>query len=142
MSDRNFFAELRRRNVYKVAVAYAVAAWLLVQAASILFPTFNAPGWLMQVVVIILVLGFPAALVFTWAFEITSEGIVRESEVETERSITPHTGRKIVAVTVGLTVVATALFLFQLFWTRSTIVSRGSDQRLPKKASRCCRLKT
>jgi hypothetical protein len=78
----NFFSELKRRNVYKVAVAYVVAAWLLTQAASILFPTFNAPAWLMQVVVIILVLGFPAALVFAWAFEITPEGIVRESNVE------------------------------------------------------------
>ena len=134
MSNRNFFAELKRRNVYKVAIAYAVAAWLLVQAGSILFPTFNAPPWLMQVVVVILVLGFPAALVFSWAFEITSEGIVRESEVETEGSITRHTGRKIVAVTVGLTVVATALFLFQLFWTRSSVVSRASDAAIAQKS--------
>ena len=85
---RSFFTELKRRNVYKVAVAYAVAAWLLIQAASILFPTFDAPPWLMQIFVVILVIGFPAALVFSWAFEITPEGIVRESEVEHGKPIT------------------------------------------------------
>jgi adenylate cyclase len=78
MNPRNFFAELKRRNVYKVAVAYAVVAWLTIQAASIFLPAFNAPQWAMQVVILILVVGFPIALVFSWAFEITPEGIVRE----------------------------------------------------------------
>src|SRR5437762_5253444 len=99
MNPKNFFAELKRRNVYKVAVAYAVVAWLLIQAASILFPTFEAPPWVMKVFVSLLVLGFPVALVFSWAFEITPEGIKRESEVEPNKSISRHTGRKIVALT-------------------------------------------
>ena len=77
MKIDNFFAELKRRNVYKVAVAYAVVGWLLIQAASILFPTFEAPPWVMKVFVAILMLGFPIALVFSWAFEITPEGIKR-----------------------------------------------------------------
>jgi adenylate cyclase len=114
MSQRNFFAELKRRNVYKVAVAYAVVAWLLVQAASILFPTFEAPPWVMKVFVAVIVLGFPIALAFSWAFEITPEGIKRESEVEAEKSITHHTGRKIVGITIVVAVIATALFVFQL----------------------------
>ena len=59
----NFFAELKRRNVYKVAAAYAVVAWLLIQAASILFPTFDAPAWVMKVFVIVIVLCFPVALI-------------------------------------------------------------------------------
>jgi TolB-like protein/Tfp pilus assembly protein PilF len=130
----DFFAELKRRNVYKVAVAYAVAAWLLIQAASILFPTFDAPTWLMQVFVVLLVLGFPAALVFAWAFEITPEGIVRESELEAGNSVARHTGRKIVAITVVLAVIATALFLFQLFRARSTIISRGVNGEIPQKS--------
>src|SRR3954467_3646865 len=67
MTERNFLAELKRRNVYKVAVAYLVGAWLLIQAASILFPTFDAPAWSMKVVVVFLALGFPAALIFSWA---------------------------------------------------------------------------
>src|SRR5437879_8489111 len=95
----NFFAELKRRNVYKVAVAYVIVAWLLIQAASILFPTFEAPAWVMKVFVAVIVLGFPPALIFSWAFEITPEGIKRESEVEADKSVTAHTGRKIVALT-------------------------------------------
>jgi TolB-like protein/Flp pilus assembly protein TadD len=114
MNPRSFFAELKRRNVYKVAVAYAVVAWLTIQAASIFLPAFNAPQWAMQVVILILVVGFPIALVFSWAFEITPEGIVRESEVSADQSITHHTGRKIVALTIVLAVVATGLLIFQL----------------------------
>ena len=70
----NFFSELKRRNVYKVAVAYAVVAWLLIQAVSILFRTFEAPPWVMKVFVAAIVLGFPIALVVSWAFEITPGG--------------------------------------------------------------------
>jgi hypothetical protein len=79
-----------------------VVAWLTIQAASIFLPAFNAPQWAMQIVILILVVGFPIALAFSWAFEITPEGIRRESEVEADQSITHHTGRKIVALTVCL----------------------------------------
>src|SRR5215471_4890193 len=114
MSNRNFFAELKRRNVYKVAVAYAVVSWLLIQAASILFPTFEAPPWAMKVFVAVIALGFPVALVFSWAFEITPEGLKHESEIEAGSSITHHTGRKLVGITIFVAVIATALFVFQL----------------------------
>src|SRR5205823_901462 len=114
MNLKKFFAELKRRNVYKVAVAYAVIAWLVIQAASIFLPAFNAPQWAMQIVILVLVVGFPIALAFSWAFEITPEGIKRESEVQTDESITHHTGRKIVALTIVLAVVATGLFMYQL----------------------------
>src|SRR5262245_38312619 len=120
MNLPNFFAELKRRNVYKVAVAYAVAAWLTVQAASIFLPAFNAPQWAMQIVILILVVGFPIALVFSWAFEITPEGIVRETEVEAGKSITHHTGRKIVALTIVIALIAAGLFIFQVLRARST----------------------
>ena len=126
MNPRNFFAELKRRNVYKVAVAYAVIAWLTIQAASIFLPAFNAPQWVMQIVILILVVGFPIALVFSWAFEITPEGIVRETEVQADESITHHTGRKIVALTIVLAVIATGLFVFQLIRTRSTSPSAAT----------------
>ncbi len=75
MDPRNFFTELKRRNVYKVALAYAVVAWLLIQAASILLPTFEAPPWVMKVFVTAIAFGFPIALVLAWAFEVTPEGI-------------------------------------------------------------------
>ena len=81
MKINNFFAELKRRNVYKVAVAYAIVAWLLVQAASILFPTFEAPSWVMKVVVMAVVLGFPIAVILAWAFELTPEGIKHTEDV-------------------------------------------------------------
>ncbi len=75
MNEPNFFAELKRRNVYKVAVAYAVVAWLLMQVASQIFPFFEIPNWVVRVVILILVIGFPIALIIAWAFEVTSEGI-------------------------------------------------------------------
>lgn len=81
MAHPNFFQELKRRNVYKVAVAYAVVAWLLIQAASILFPTFDAPSWVMKVFVALVAAGFPIALVVAWAFELTPEGIARTDKV-------------------------------------------------------------
>src|SRR6266480_4508554 len=84
---KQFFAELKRRNVYKVAVAYAVVAWLLLQAASIFLPAFDAPSWVMKIFIIIIIFGFPMALIFSWAFEITPEGLKRESEIEPNKSI-------------------------------------------------------
>jgi TolB-like protein/tetratricopeptide (TPR) repeat protein len=124
MSEKpSFFSELKRRNVYKVAVAYAVVSWLLIQAASILFPTFEAPPWAMKVFVAVIALGFPVALVFSWAFEITPEGLKRESEIEPGKSITHHTGRKLVGITIFIAVIATALFVFQLL--RPHLTSTG-----------------
>src|SRR4051812_2628341 len=124
MKIDNFFVELKRRNVYKVAVAYAVVAWLLIQAASILFPTFEAPPWVMKILVVVIVLGFPVALILSWAFEITPEGIKLESEITPNQSITRRTGRKIVAVTVAFAVVAAGLFVYQLVgrdrWARGS----------------------
>ena len=138
MSERNFFAELKRRNVYKVAVAYAVVAWLLIQAASILFPTFEAPVWAMKVFVVAVVLGFPAALILSWAFEITSKGIKRAEDVLPTESITPHTGRKIVAVTAALGVLAASLLAFELLRSKSTIsadVSPGDSRNAAAEIS-------
>ncbi len=78
MSDRpSFFTELKRRNVYKVAVAYAVVAWLLMQIASQIFPFFEIPNWAVRLVVLLLIIGFPIALIIAWAFEVTPEGIKR-----------------------------------------------------------------
>jgi TolB-like protein len=82
VNPKNFLSELKRRNVYKVAIAYAVVAWLLLQAASILFPTFEAPSWTMKVFVVVVALGFPIALIIAWAFELTPEGIKRTDEIE------------------------------------------------------------
>jgi adenylate cyclase len=125
----NFFAELKRRNVYKVAVAYAVVAWLLIQAASIFLPAFDAPPWVMKIFIIVIIFGFPVALIFSWAFEITPEGIKLESEIEPNKSIKQRTGRKIVAVTIALAVVAAGLFVYQLVRSKSTITPTASAPR-------------
>src|SRR2546423_8723647 len=120
MKIDNIFAELKRRNVYKVAIAYAVVSWLLIQAASIFLPAFDAPPWVMKIFIIVIIFGFPVALIFSWAFEITPEGIKLESEIEPTKSVARRTGRKIVAVTIALAIIAAGLFVYQLIRTRST----------------------
>jgi len=132
---KNFLGELKRRNVYKVAVAYAVASWLLIQIATQVFPFFEIPNWAVRLVVLLLILGFPAALIFSWAFEITPEGIKRESEIQADKSTTHKTGRKIVGVTVVLTVIAASLFVFQLVRPKSnaekSVVARPAGESKP-----------
>ena len=78
MKPGNFFAELKRRNVYKVAIAYAVVGWLLIQIATQVFPFFEIPNWGVRLMVLIIALGFPIALILAWAFELTPEGIKRD----------------------------------------------------------------
>ena len=82
MKIDNFFAELKRRNVYKVAVAYAVVGWLLVQVATQVFPFFEIPNWAVRLVVLAIVIGFPVALVIAWAFELTPQGLKRTEDVD------------------------------------------------------------
>src|SRR3979490_2427456 len=83
MKIENFFSELKRRNVYKVAVAYAVVGWLVIQISSTVLPTFHAPEWVLQTLVVLVVIGFPVALVIAWAFEATPEGIKRTETADT-----------------------------------------------------------
>jgi TolB-like protein/DNA-binding SARP family transcriptional activator len=104
-------AELKRRNVFRVGVAYAIVAWLLVEVASVMLPTFKAPEWVMQVFTFLVVLGFPLALILAWAFELTPGGIKRETAVDPAESITHVTGRKIDFAIIGLLVLAVA-FMF------------------------------
>ena len=115
MNLKNFFAELKRRNVYKVAVAYAVVAWLLMQIATQIFPFFDIPNWAVRLVVLLLILGFPVALILAWAFELTPEGIKRADELAPNESITPRTGRKLIAFTAVVAVIAAALLAFRFF---------------------------
>src|SRR6266487_386155 len=126
-----FSAELKRRHVYKVAVAYAVIAWLLVQAASILFPTFDAPAWTMKVFVTVIALGFPIAVILAWAFELTPEGIKRAEKVSPDESRIRHPGRKLTMSIAVVALIAAGLLIFQ--FTRKTSVTTnpnvGADSR-------------
>jgi len=111
----NFFAELKRRNVYKVAVAYAVVAWLVVQAASIILPTFEAPAWVMKAFIVLLALGFILAVFISWAFEMTPEGMKRTADVSANdaRSLPYWSRKKFAAFIIGVAIIAAALFAYQ-----------------------------
>src|SRR5438105_3706061 len=119
MNLRNFFDELKRRNVYKVAVAYAVVAWLVIQIATQVFPFFEIPNWAVRLVVLLLILGFPVALILAWAFEITPEGIKLEKDVAPNESGTRRSGRKLVGITIALAVIAAGLLAYQLLRQKS-----------------------
>jgi TolB-like protein/lipoprotein NlpI len=111
----SFFAELKRRNVVRVGIAYVVAAWLLMQVADIVFDTIGSPPWVMQTLLAALAIGFPLALFFAWAFELTPEGVKREKDVDRSQSITPQTGKKLNNTILVLMAVAIAYLLFDKF---------------------------
>ena len=119
----SLIAELKRRNVFRVGVAYAIVAWLLVEMASVVLPTFKTPEWVMQAFTFLVVLGFPLALVIAWAFELTPEGIKRESEVHPAESITHLTGRKLDFTIIGLLVIAVVYFAVDKF-----VLQRDTEQ--------------
>ena len=130
MDPAIFFTELKRRKVYRVAVAYAIVAWLLIQATSILFPTFEAPSWVMKVFVTAVILGFPVALILAWAFDLTPEGLKRSDEVPQTQAIAPKAGKKWTAIIVAAAVLATSLLAFQFVRTRRSLTTE-----LPKQAA-------
>ncbi|HEX4637896.1 MAG TPA: tetratricopeptide repeat protein [Chthoniobacterales bacterium] len=136
MDSGGFFSELKRRNVYKVAVAYGVISWLLIQAASILLPTFEAPSWVMKTLVVLLALGFVLAIFISWAFEMTPEGMKRTADVSPGDALPYWSKKKFAVFIVGIAVIALGLLAFQLFRPRSTSSSRtvGSGEVVPEKS--------
>ena len=107
---KRFFAELKRRNVYRVAVAYAVVGWLLIQIATQLFPFFDIPNWAVRLVVLLLALGFPVALILAWAFELTPEGIQLTTSAREEGAARKRMHRPVFWSLIGVGAAA-ALFL-------------------------------
>ena len=114
----SFFTELNRRNVTRVAIAYGVAGWVLTEVASVVLPTFQAPGWVLQVLITLLIMGFPLALVFAWVYELTPEGLKKEADIQQEHSITSHTARKLNVVVIILLVIAIGMVVFDRFIAR------------------------
>ncbi len=110
-----FFAELKRRNVVKVGITYAVAAWVLIQMVTTVLPTFDAPAWIVRTITFLLILAFPFVLIFAWAFEITPEGLKRTRDVAPEVSITPQTSQRLNYLIVALLVVAVGLVSVDIF---------------------------
>jgi TolB-like protein len=119
----NIFSELKRRNVIRVALAYIVTAWLLLQLTDVVLNNIEAPDWLFQSIMLLLAIGFPIALLFAWAFEMTPEGIKKEKDVDRSQSITPATGRNLDFVIIGMLVVALGYFL----WERQSYVAPGGE---------------
>lgn len=107
----SFFEELKRRNVFRVGIAYLVVAWLVMQVADVVINNIGAPDWLFETILLVLGIGFPIVLVFAWAFEMTPEGIKKEKDVDRSRSITPTTGRKLDRMIIGVLVVVVAYLL-------------------------------
>ena len=131
MNPKNFFAELKRRHVYRVAVAYAVVAWLVIQVTATIVPALLLPGVITSAVVFAAILGFPVALVLAWAFELTPEGIKRTDEIGPDESVSRRTGRKITALIVIAAVAAAGLFAWQLFRKRAISDADKSIAVLP-----------
>ena len=113
MSLNNFLAELKRRNVYKIAIAYGVVAWLLIQIASQIFPFFDIPSWAVRLVILLLIIGFPIALIFSWAFEMTPAGIKRTEDVAPGGAITRGTGRKLDLLIIGVLLAVITILIFR-----------------------------
>jgi len=109
--------ELKRRNVFRVGIAYAVAAWVLLQVFDVIGEILVLPAWSGKLILAMLVIGFFIAVVVAWAFELTPEGIKRESEVDRRQSVTPQTGRKIDRAIIGLLVIAVIILLWDKFLT-------------------------
>ncbi len=111
----SFFDELKRRNVIRVGIAYVIVAWLVMQFADVVLNNIQAPGWVFQVIMLVLAIGFPVVLIFAWAFEMTPEGIKKEKDVDRSQSITPKTGRKLDFVIIGILVIGVAYLLMDKF---------------------------
>jgi len=131
MNPKNFFGELKRRNVYKVAVAYAIVGWLLVQIATQVFPFLEIPNWIVRLVIMLVAVGFPIALVIAWAFELTPEGIKRTEDVDlpTGGAAKKHTWIYVVIIGAAFSV---GLFFIGRYTGRNTVSASATE--LPAKS--------
>ncbi|MCH8348090.1 MAG: hypothetical protein IH901_06325 [Proteobacteria bacterium] len=108
----SFFSELKRRNVVRVAVAYVVVAWVILQFIDVIQDPLNLPGWFQTVTIVFLGIGFPIALIVSWAFEVTSEGVKKTEEVDKSKSVTHGTGQKINRLIAGALVLAVGFIIY------------------------------
>jgi serine/threonine-protein kinase len=135
MNPRKFFAELKRRHVYRVAIAYGVVAWLLIQVATQVFPFFEIPNWVVRLVVLVIVLGFPVALIVAWAFEMTPEGMKRAEDIAPNEYIPHWSARRFAALIVAIAMLATGLMMFPLVRNKSTSTAQITAAPTPSQKS-------
>jgi len=112
----SFWGELKRRNVVRVAIAYAIVSWLLLQVADVILDNIEAPAWVFQAILLLLIIGFPVAIILAWAFELTPEGLKKERDVDRSRPITHVTGRKLDFVIIGVLAIAVVYFVAEKFF--------------------------
>ncbi len=124
----NLFAELKRRNVVRVGIAYALIAWVVLQAADFGLQVIDAPNWILQVFVLAAAIGLPVVLIFSWIFEMTPEGIKRETEIDRSASVAPQTGRKLDRAIIIFGVLVIATIAIERFWPGAeTTAQKVSD---------------
>jgi TolB-like protein/Tfp pilus assembly protein PilF len=116
MNPNSFFGELRRRNVYRVAIAYAVVAWLIIQVSAATFPVLEIPNWCVRLVIVLVALGFPVAGILAWAYELTPEGIKRTEDIAPEQSIKRSTGQRLNFLIIAVLLCAVAFLVYQRFY--------------------------
>ncbi len=133
----SLFTELKRRNVFRVGIAYLVVAWLVVQVADVMIDNIGAPDWLFSTILMVLGIGFPVVLVFAWAFELTPEGIKRDSEVDRSQSIVQQTGRKLDRAIIVLLVLVAGYFIWE-----SRFASESAPKRVEDAASQAPEMDT
>ena len=135
MNPRTFLAELKRRHVYRVAIAYGVVAWLLIQVATQVFPFFEIPNWVVRLVVLVSVLGFPISLIIAWAFEMTPQGMKREGDIAPNEYIPHWSTRKFAALIVTIAMFATGVLWFQLVRSKPTSPAQITAAAMPSQKS-------
>ena len=135
MNPRTFLAELKRRHVYRVAIAYGVVAWLLIQVATQVFPFFEIPNWVVRLVVLVSVLGFPISLIIAWAFEMTPQGMKREGAIAPNEYIPHWSTRKFAALIVTIAMLATGVLWFQLVRSKPTSPAQITAAAMPSQKS-------
>jgi TolB-like protein len=118
-------SELRRRNVIRVAIAYAVAAWFLIEITATTFPILKLPDWSVTLVTVLVLIGFPLALIFAWAYELTPEGLKKEKDVVRSESITHVTGRKLDFAIIGVLAIAVVYFVVERFFWADDIATES-----------------
>jgi len=125
---REFLKEVKRRNVFRVALVYIFAAWLTIQVVDVMFPALNVPEWVVSAVAVLLLIGFPFALILAWAFEMTPEGIKREEDVDRSQSITSQTGKKLNTLTILVLAAAVGFLLIDKFVLQPDSSSQPDEQ--------------
>src|SRR6188474_1047598 len=125
----SLISELKRRNVFRVALLYLVAGWVILQVSQLLFDVLKLPDWTSRLVLGLLMLGFPLALIFSWVYELTPEGLKREHEIDRNQSVTHATARKLDMVVGALLVVAIGMLAFDRYADRERTAGGTVDSR-------------